>query len=101
MNKTKHRNKLLEILKDIYNDPELLLLLLVSRAGQRLCWFYDLPRLSVDLDFNLLKLGKEDQVFEKVKGILEKHGDLREARKERYALFFLVSYEWGEVNIQS
>ena len=99
MNKTKHRNKLLEILKDIYNDPELRTTL-GFKGGTAAMLFYDLPRLSVDLDFNLLKLGKEDQVFEKVKGILEKHGELREARKKRYTLFFLISYEWGEVNIK-
>ena len=99
LNKTKHRNKLLEILKDIYNDPELRTAL-GFKGGTAAMLFYDLPRLSVDLDFNLLKLGKEDQVFEKVKGILEKHGELREARKKRYTLFFLVSYEWGEVNIK-
>ena len=99
MNKTKHRNKLLEILKDIYNDPELRTTL-GFKGGTAAMLFYDLPRLSVDLDFNLLKLGKEDQVFEKVKSILEKHGELREARKKRYTLFFLISYEWGEVNIK-
>ena len=99
MNKTKHRNKLLEILKDIYNDP-VLRTAIGFKGGTAAMLFYDLPRLSVDLEFNLLKLGKEDQVFEKVKSILEKHGELREARKKHYTLFFVVSYEWGEVNIK-
>lgn len=99
MEKPKHRTKLIEILKDIYTDTELRTAL-GFKGGTAAMIFYDLPRLSVDLDFNLLKLGEEDQVFERVKYILEKHGELREARKKRYTLFFLVSYEWGEANIK-
>jgi len=47
-----------------------------------------------------LKIGKEDLVFEKIRTILEKHGELREARKKRFTLFFLISYERGEHNLK-
>lgn len=99
MDNARHRTKLIEILKDIYDDPELRTAL-GFKGGTAAMLFYDLPRLSVDLDFDLLKIGKEDQVFEKIKTILEKHGELREARKKRFTLFFLVSYEWGEHNLK-
>lgn len=99
MDNARHRIKLIEILKDIYDDPELRTAL-GFKGGTAAMLFYDLPRLSVDLDFDLLKIGKEDQVFERIKTILEKHGDLREARKKRFTLFFLVSYEWGEHNLK-
>jgi predicted nucleotidyltransferase component of viral defense system len=99
LDNAKHRAKLIEILKDIYDNP-VLRTALGFKGGTAAMLFYDLPRFSVDLDFDLLKAGKEDLVFEKVKAILEKHGDLREARKKRFTLFFLVSYEWGEQTIK-
>jgi predicted nucleotidyltransferase component of viral defense system len=99
MDNAKHRTQLIEILKDIYDDPELRTAL-GFKGGTAAMLFYDLPRLSVDLDFDLLKIGKEDLVFEKIKTILEKHGELREARKKRFTLFFIVSYEWGEHNLK-
>lgn len=99
MDNAKHRTKLIEILKDIYDDPELRTAL-GFKGGTAAMLFYDLPRLSVDLDFDLLKIGKEDLVFEKIRTILEKHGELREARKKRFTMFFLVSYEWGEHNLK-
>lgn len=99
MDNAKHRTNLIEILKDFYDDPELRTAL-GFKGGTAAMLFYDLPRLSVDLDFDLLKEGKEDLVFEKIKAILEKRGELREARKKRFTLFFLVSYKWGEHNIK-
>jgi len=89
-----HRVKLIEILKDIYDDPELRTTL-GFKGGTAAMLFYDLPRFSVDLDFDLLKDGREDLVFEKVKAIVGKHGTIRDARKKRFTLFFLISYEYG------
>ena len=99
LDNAKHRAKLIEILKESYGNPELRTAL-GFKGGTAAMLFYDLPRFSVDLDFDLLKRDKEDTVFEKVKAILERHGDLREARKKRFTLFFLVSYEWGEQTIK-
>ena len=99
LDNAKHRTKLIEILKDIYEDPELRTAL-GFKGGTAAMLFYSLPRLSVDLDFDLLKIGQEELVFEKIKTILEKHGELREARKKRFTLFFIVSYEWGEHNLK-
>jgi predicted nucleotidyltransferase component of viral defense system len=62
--------------------------------------FHDLPRLSVDLDFDLLDPDKKEVVFEKMKSILTQHGILREATEKRYTLFFLISYEKGEHTVK-
>jgi predicted nucleotidyltransferase component of viral defense system len=44
------------------------------KGGTALMFFYDLPRFSIDPDFNLLDTGKEKQVYEKVRAILLKYG---------------------------
>lgn len=95
----KHRVKLIEILKDIYEDVDLRTAL-GFKGGTAAMLFYDLPRFSVDLDFDLTKEGREELVFDKVKTILEKHGSIREARKKRFTIFFLVSYEKGRRTIK-
>src|SRR3989344_9198398 len=96
---SRHRVKLLEILKDIYDDPQLRTAL-GFKGGTAAMLFYDLPRLSVDLDFDLLKEGREELVVDKLKKILANHGTLRETTKKRFTLFFLLSYELGERTIK-
>ena len=63
VNVNKHKFLLLQILKDIYSDVELSGCL-GFKGGTALMFFYDLPRFSVDLDFNLLDLTKEKAVYE-------------------------------------
>ncbi len=92
MDSSKHRVKLIEILKDIYDDPQLRTSL-GFKGGTAAMLYYELPRFSMDLDFDLLKEGIEDEVFQKVQAILEKHGELREARTKRFTIFFQLSYE--------
>jgi len=88
---SKHRFILVQILKDVYSDGKLGRYL--GFKGGTACYlFYNLPRFSVDLDFTLIDKGEKDEVFEKVKGILEKYGKLTEAREKRFTLFFLLSY---------
>lgn len=99
LNQTKHRVILLEILKDIYSDPELRTLL-GFKGGTAAMLFYDLPRLSVDLDFDLLDADKKELVFEKMKALLTQHGLLRQAVEKRNTLFFLISYERGKRTIK-
>jgi predicted nucleotidyltransferase component of viral defense system len=99
LDQAKHKVALIEILKDIYGDPELRTLL-GFKGGTAAMLFYDLPRLSVDLDFDLLDAKKKDLVFARMKTILERQGVLRQAREKRYTLFFLMSYEKGEHTIK-
>lgn len=96
----KHKNVLVKILKDIYTDPELGLIL-GFKGGTAAALFYDLSRFSVDLDFDLLDGAKEDYVFERVKSIIEKYGKLKEARKKRFNLFYVLSYDAKDVNAQN
>jgi len=92
LDQTKHRVILIDILKSIYGDPALRTIL-GFKGGTAAMLFYDLPRLSVDLDFNLLDADKKELVFEKMKSLLKQHGVLRQAVEKRNTLFFLISYE--------
>ena len=75
MDSNKHRFFLLQILKDIYSDIELANLL-GFKGGTSLMFFYDLPRFSVDLDFNLLDKTKEKPVYDKIRKILLNYGKI-------------------------
>jgi predicted nucleotidyltransferase component of viral defense system len=86
-----HRNILIRILKDVYTSAEIGPLL-GFKGGTAAYLFYGLGRFSVDLDFDLLDASKEDVVFEKMKTILTEYGNLCDARKKRYSLFFLLAY---------
>lgn len=98
-NNSKHQVILVEILKDIYGDPELRTAL-GFKGETAAMLFYDLPRLSGDLDFDLLETAKKDTVFAKLKVILAGHGSLRQAIEKRFTLFFLLSYESGAHTIK-
>lgn len=91
-----HRNILINILKDIFTDPHVGPFL-GFKGGTAAYLFYGLNRFSVDLDFDLLDLTKEDEVFEGVKRILEGYGSLKDSERKRFNLFYLVSYE-GKVD---
>lgn len=64
-----HKYYLVRILKDIYSDP-LLSSVLGFKGGTAHMLFYNLPRFSVDLDFNLLDKTESDLVFQKLRNIL-------------------------------
>lgn len=87
-----HKNILIKILKDIYTDHALGPIL-GFKGGTAVYFFYSLKRFSVDLDFDLLNTEKEDYVFERVKNILENYGRVKEAKKKRFNLFYVLSYD--------
>lgn len=95
LNVMRYKVVLIEILKRIYDDPELRTVM-GFKGGTAAMLFYDLPRFSVDLDFDLLVESKKELVFEKLSILLSKQGVLRQAIEKRYTLFFLISYEKGE-----
>ncbi len=99
LDKKKHTTILVKILKEIYKDTELARNL-GFKGGTALYLFYQLPRISVDLDFNLIEENKKQFVFEKLKKILEKFGKLEDATEKRFTLFFLLSYGKGERKIK-
>ena len=96
----KHKNILVKILKDIYTDPTISTIL-GFKGGTAATLFYDLNRFSVDLDFDLLNAEKEDYVFERVKAILENYGKLKQIRKKRFNLFYILSYDKKDINAQN
>lgn len=95
LNKDIHREVFISILRDIYSDT-LLRTNLGFKGGTAAMLFYGLPRFSVDLDFNLLDPEKKEAIFEKLKEILPKYGNVIQAREKYYTLFFLLSYKKGE-----
>lgn len=96
----KHKNILIKILKDIYTDATISPIL-GFKGGTAATFFYGLDRFSVDLDFDLLDSEKEDYVFERVKAIIEKYGKLKDARKKRFNLFYVLSYDDKDINAQN
>ena len=91
----KHRFFLFQILKEIYEDKELSGIL-GFKGGTALMFFYDLPRFSVDLDFNLLNSSKEDMVYEKVRKIILKHGSIHDEAKKFYGINCALDYGMRE-----
>ncbi|HUD44572.1 MAG TPA: nucleotidyl transferase AbiEii/AbiGii toxin family protein [Patescibacteria group bacterium] len=94
-----HKGIFINILRDIYADP-ILRVTLGFKGGTAAMLFYELPRFSVDLDFDLLDFEKKEAVFEKIKIILEKYGMLDEAVEKQHTLFFLLKYTKGERNLK-
>jgi len=85
---------MLRILKNIYESK--IGNILGFKGGTMAYLFYDLPRMSVDLDFDLLDEKRENEVFDELKNILEKHGKILESIVKKNTLFFLVDYGYSE-----
>ena len=77
MDLNRHKFLMMQILKDIYSDA-MLASVLGFKGGTALMFFYQLPRFSVDLDFNLLDVSEQEEVFKLVRGILLKYGKIHE-----------------------
>lgn len=90
-----------QILKDIYTDVSISPLL-GFKGGTSAYFFYDLPRFSVDLDFDLLEVTEENQklVFDKVVAILSKYGQIKDQYIKRFTVFALLSYGDEDHNIK-
>lgn len=91
----RHRFFLVQILKDIYADLELGNCL-GFKGGTALMFFYDLPRFSVDLDFNLLDARKEDFAYRKLSQILLKYGKIYDKAKKFYGPIIVLDYGLNE-----
>lgn len=59
-------------------------------------FFYGLPRFSTDLDFNLLDLSKETDVFEEIRNILLKYGRIHDEAMKFYGSILVLDYGAGE-----
>lgn len=89
------------ILRDIYSDATIASLM-GFKGGTCAYFFYGLPRFSVDLDFDLFTTDKETQkmIFEKMKLILVKYGEMKDSYIKRFTIFFLLSYGDADHNIK-
>lgn len=95
VNINKHKFFMVQILKEIYSDIELSNCL-GFKGGSALMFFYGLPRFSVDLDFNLLDLSKEEAVYQKVRSILLKYGTIADEAKKFYGPVIVLDYGYSE-----
>jgi hypothetical protein len=86
---------MVQILKDIYADIELANVL-GFKGGTALMFFYGLPRFSVDLDFNLIDVNKETDVYNKIKKILLKYGSIFDEAKKFYGPILVLDYGLGQ-----
>ena len=59
-------------------------------------FFYDLPRFSIDLDFNLINVDKVDTVYDKVRTILLRYGTITDEAKKFYGPILVLDYGVGE-----
>lgn len=86
---------MVQILKDIYADIELAACL-GFKGGTALMFFYELPRFSVDLDFNLIQVEKQAVVYDKIRKILLKYGSIHDEAQKFYGLILVLDYGFAE-----
>lgn len=91
----RHRFFLVQILKDIYSDLELANLL-GFKGGTVLMFFYELPRFSADLDFNLLDPDREHVVYQKVRKIILDYGKIFHETKKHDGPLIVLDYGINE-----
>lgn len=99
LNYAKHKNLLLQILKDIYSDSTIAPYL-GFKGGTAAMMFYGLPRHSVDIDLDLLDEGKRDEVFTKICAIVATYGTVIESSAKRFNLLNIVAYDQDSQNIK-
>lgn len=95
----KHKNILLQILKDVYSDTSIAPHL-GFKGGTAALLFYGLDRDSVDLDFDLLDEEKEDVVFEKIQKIAGNYGKIVDSAVKKFNLLNVLSYASGSPRIK-
>ena len=96
---SKHQNILLQILKDIYSDTSIAHCL-GFKGGTAAMLFYDLPRKSVDLDFDSLDEEKENDVFNKINKIAGEYGKITSSYMQNSTLKNVISYSSKAQNIK-
>lgn len=90
----RHKFFLVQILKDIYSNIELANNL-GFKGGTALMFFHNLPRFSIDLDFNLLNRDLEDRVYNSVRKIVQKHGKIHDEAIKHFGPIFVLDYGVG------
>jgi len=105
LNPATHTNYLIKILTNIYKNPYLNNLL-GFKGGTAGMLFYNLPRLSVDLDFDITTNVKKDSpeiktILKEINTILQKEEYILKDSSEKFnTLFWAVSYGAGTKQIK-
>lgn len=100
MDITKHKTNLTNILIDIYKDSYLAGKL-GFKGGTAAMLFYNLPRFSVDLDFDYIgEKSKINETLSKITEIVSKKYTIKDQSTKFNTLFWLLSYGKGEHNIK-
>ena len=97
MDLNKHKYFMLQILRDIYSDLELANAL-GFKGGTALMFFHNLPRFSVDLDFNIIQPDKEKEtiIYQKMRNILLKYGEIDDEALKFFGPILVLNYGKGE-----
>jgi len=91
INLNKHKFYLVQLLKDIYSDSELANAL-GFKGGTAMMFFHELPRFSVDLDFNLLLPEQSEHTYKKVRKIVQKYGEIHDEAQKFYGHLLVLDY---------
>ncbi len=91
-----HKRILVQVLLDIFKTfPGKL----GFKGGTCAQLFYDLPRISVDLDFDILILFTPAEIDE-LKIVVGKHGSIKKFHDKRHTTFFLLNYRANFPNVK-
>ncbi|MBI1979421.1 MAG: nucleotidyl transferase AbiEii/AbiGii toxin family protein [Elusimicrobia bacterium] len=91
-----HRRYLSALLADIGKTAQEKI---AFKGGTCASFFYQLPRFSFDLDFDILKdFRLEDRSL--IAEILSRHGTIKESYDKKHTLFYLFDYGKGYPNIK-
>lgn len=90
----KHKSVMLKVLKDIFTDTAIAPYL-GFKGGTAAMLLHGLPRHSVDLDFDILDLDKEELIFTRMQQIVNRYGNITEAVIKRNNILIVVSYGVG------
>lgn len=71
----------------------------VFKGGTCALLFYDLPRFSFDLDFDILTSLTKTEI-DKLKDVFEKDFQVKQAYDKKFTVFYLLDYQLGTPNIK-
>ncbi|MDA1337871.1 MAG: nucleotidyl transferase AbiEii/AbiGii toxin family protein [bacterium] len=90
---------MIEILRDIYNNTTLRSAI-GFKGGTALYLLYDLPRTSVDLDFEIINGEINDSIKQAIVKIAGTHGEIKSIDDKRYTYLVLIVYEKYQKNLK-
>lgn len=100
LNKTTHRIQLIQILNYLYKNSKIGYLL-GFKGGTAGYLFYDLPRFSTDLDFDLLNLDiSTDELIDNINKYVQEKYEILNMWNKKFTIFWKLSYEKNIQNIK-